>query len=99
MSGRELGLQLAAWRAEVQPEPWQCVLLFGVGPDTLERIEAGEVEPEADVAERITLHITKQTSLSALALGRSTSGNLAGGCSSSAAGFFAGSASHQGGGS
>lgn len=44
---------LASWRAEARPDEIQCRLLFGVGPEVLERIEAGEVEPEPDIAARI----------------------------------------------
>lgn len=45
--------QLTAWRAEAQPDERQCLVLFGVSPETLQRIEAGEVEPADDIAERI----------------------------------------------
>lgn len=44
---------LARWRAEAWPDEARCIALFGVGPATLQRIEAGEVEPGDDLAERI----------------------------------------------
>lgn len=49
----ERAATLAMWRAGQQPDDVQCQRLFGVGPEILQRIESGEVEPEPDVAERI----------------------------------------------
>jgi hypothetical protein len=45
--------QLATWRARVGPDEATCRHLFGVGRETLQRIESGEIEPEPDIAERI----------------------------------------------
>jgi hypothetical protein len=81
--------ELAAWRAEAMPDAEQCLLLFGVGPEVLERIERGEVLPSTDVAERIGRH----TKLPGPDLDRSAGPiNCAGGCPSpGAAGDFLGS--------
>lgn len=54
---------LAMWRAGEQPDEIQCLRLFGVGPETLQRIESGEVEPEPDVAERIARFLDQSQSL------------------------------------
>lgn len=50
--------KLTAWRADARPDEARCLSLFGVGPGTLERIEAGEIELGdedlgAELAERI----------------------------------------------
>lgn len=45
--------ELATWRAQAERTEGQCMSLFGIGRETLQRIESGEVEPEPDVAARI----------------------------------------------
>ena len=50
----DLPSRLAAWRAARSAfTELQANVLFGVGRDTLQRIERGEVEPEPELAERI----------------------------------------------
>ncbi len=44
---------LASWRALAAPDDDRCVQLFGIGLATIERIEAGDVLPEDDIAARI----------------------------------------------
>lgn len=45
--------ELASCRAEMAFDDRVCLILFGVGLTTLERIESGEVEPAPDVAARL----------------------------------------------
>lgn len=49
--------QLATWRARVGPSEAMCLALFGVGRETLQRIETGEVDPEPDIGARIDLEL------------------------------------------
>jgi len=94
VSGFAHRAELAAWRSEVRPDALQCHLLFGVGPATLERIESGEVEPEADIAERIARHVSGQRKLPGSAFDRSADPTGAGGrpLPDSAGAFFGGGA-------
>jgi DNA-binding XRE family transcriptional regulator len=49
-----LAAELAAWRAgRTYFDETQAMILFGIGLDTIQRIERGKVEPEPDIAERI----------------------------------------------
>ena len=48
---RAARLAQARWLQPIDDE--QAQILFGVGLATIERIEAGEVEPDGDVAARI----------------------------------------------
>ncbi|HEY0149870.1 MAG TPA: helix-turn-helix transcriptional regulator [Allosphingosinicella sp.] len=51
--GRSLAARLAEWRAAAPMLTSTQDALFGVGDETLQRIERGEVEPEPELAERI----------------------------------------------
>lgn len=48
-----LRVDLALWRAAHPLDPEDLVILFGVGGDTLQRIEQGEVIPSDELAARI----------------------------------------------
>lgn len=48
-----LHAQLATWRARTGPSEEQCLALFGIGRETLQRIESAEIEPEPEIIERI----------------------------------------------
>lgn len=48
--------RLAEWRSTAIGD--ECLLRFGVGAETLQRIESGEIEPEPEIAARIHAFFT-----------------------------------------
>lgn len=65
-AGRSLRADLAHWRAGRALDDAACLVLFGVCGDTLQRIEAGDVDPEPELAERIGRVIAARAALGAM---------------------------------
>jgi hypothetical protein len=58
LDNRRLRQELSRCRAAAALDEEACLAWFGVGLATLERIEAGEVEPSEEIARRLDLFLT-----------------------------------------